>query len=182
MSTLMILIPLLPLLATLVTAVLGPRVLRRWSSLPCVIGVGGACVASILLLIRVIGAEETIVKYGTSQVGGTKVFEHFTSLWSWAMVDTFIVEISLRIDPLSAVMLATVTFVSMLVVIYSIGYMKGDRGEWRFFTYLSLFVFCMTMLVSVSNFLLLYIFWEGVGLCSYFLIGFWYEKPSEVAA
>ena len=74
-------------------------------------------------------------------------------------------------------MLVTVTFVSLLVAIYSIGYMHGDPGYWRFFTYVGLFVFSMTMLVSVSNFLLLYVFWEAVGLCSYLLIGFWYEKP-----
>jgi NADH-quinone oxidoreductase subunit L len=79
-------------------------------------------------------------------------------------------------------MLATVTFVSLLVCIYSIGYMHGDPGYWRFFSYVSLFVFSMTMLVSVSNFLLLYVFWEAVGLCSYLLIGFWYQKPAAAAA
>ncbi len=79
-------------------------------------------------------------------------------------------------------MLAMVTFVSSLVAIYSAGYMHGDRGYWRFFTYVALFVFSMTMLVSVSNFVLLYVFWEAVGLCSYLLIGFWYEKPAAAAA
>ena len=68
------------------------------------------------------------------------------------------------------------------MAIYSIGYMRGDPGYWRFFTYIGLFVFSMTMLVSASNFVLLYVFWEAVGLCSYLLIGFWYEKPAAAAA
>ena len=92
------------------------------------------------------------------------------------------IEVSLRADALSALMLVTVTIVSLIVAIYSIGYMHGDPGYWRFFAYLALFVFSMTMLVSVSNFVLLYVFWEAVGLCSYLLIGFWYEKPAAAAA
>ena len=79
-------------------------------------------------------------------------------------------------------MLTMVTFISLLVAIYSVGYMHGDPGYWRFFAYIGLFVFSMTMLVSVSNFLLLYVFWEAVGVCSYLLIGFWYEKPAAAAA
>ncbi len=79
-------------------------------------------------------------------------------------------------------MLSMVTFIASLVAIYSVGYMHGDPGYWRFFTYIALFVFSMTMLVSVSNFVLLYVFWEAVGLCSYLLVGFWYEKPAAVAA
>ena len=75
-----------------------------------------------------------------------------------------------------------VTFVSSLVAIYSIGYMKDDPGYWRFFAYISLFVFSMTMLVSASNFVLLYVCWEAVGVCSYLLIGFWFEKPEAAAA
>jgi NADH-quinone oxidoreductase subunit L len=94
----------------------------------------------------------------------------------------FLVDITLRIDPLTSIMLCMVTFVSSLVAIYSIGYMHGDPGYWRFFTYIALFVFSMTMLVSVSNFVLLYVFWEAVGLCSYLLVGFWFEKPAAVAA
>ncbi len=79
-------------------------------------------------------------------------------------------------------MLAIVTCISSLVAIYSIGYMHGDTGYWRFFAYVSLFVFSMTLLVSASNFLLLYMGWELVGLCSYLLIGFWFEKPAAAAA
>ena len=79
-------------------------------------------------------------------------------------------------------MLAVVTCISTLVAIYSIGYMHGDPGYWRFFAYVSLFVFSMTLLVSASNFVLLYVGWELVGLCSYLLIGFWFEKPAAAAA
>ena len=91
-------------------------------------------------------------------------------------------DIVLRADSLTAIMLGMVTFVSTLVVIYASGYMHGDPGYWRFFAYVALFVFSMTMLVSVSNFVLLYVFWEAVGLCSYLLIGFWFEKPAAAAA
>ena len=68
------------------------------------------------------------------------------------------------------------------MAVYSIGYMHDDPGYWRFFTYIGLFVFSMTMLVSASNFVVLYVFWEAVGLCSYLLIGFWFEKPAAAAA
>jgi len=126
------------------------------------------------------------------------------SLWNWATIDgaiqtpedalpaigeaslpatlPFKIDISLRSDPLTAIMLCMVTFIATLVAIYAAGYMHGDPGYWRFFSYVALFVFSMTMLVSVSNFLLLYVFWEAVGVCSYLLIGFWYEKPEAAAA
>jgi NADH-quinone oxidoreductase subunit L len=90
--------------------------------------------------------------------------------------------IALRVDSLSATMLAMVTFVATLVAIYAAGYMHGERGYWRFFTSVALFVFSMIMLVLAANFIQLYVFWEAVGLCSYLLIGFWYEKPSAAAA
>ena len=94
----------------------------------------------------------------------------------------FNIEITLRLDGLTVMMLSMVSFISLFVAIFSIGYMHGDRGYWRFFSYLPLFVFSMTMLVSVSNYLLLFVFWEGVGVCSYLLIGFWYTKPEAAAA
>lgn len=94
----------------------------------------------------------------------------------------FKLDVTLRADPLSSIMLCMVLFISSLVVIYASGYMRGDEGYWRFFAYVSLFVFSMTMLVSVSNFALLYVFWEAVGVCSYLLIGFWFEKPEAAAA
>jgi len=92
------------------------------------------------------------------------------------------VPVELRADALSALMLVMVTSVSLLVAIFASGYMHGDPGYPRFFGALSLFVFSMCMLVLASNFLLLFVFWEAVGLCSYLLIGFWFHKPSAAAA
>ena len=131
-------------------------------------------------------------------------YEEIHVLWTWADIQDawqssqpadaavaaaqsdagrdFRIDIALRADPLTCIMLVMVTFISSLVAIYASGYMRGDPGYWRFFAYVAIFVFSMTMLVSVSNFLLLFVFWEAVGACSYLLIGFWFEKPSAAAA
>ena len=85
-------------------------------------------------------------------------------------------------DALTAVLLLVVSTVGLLVHVYSIGYMDGDRSVWRFFAYLNLFMFSMLLLILADNFLLLYVGWEAVGLCSYLLIGFWYKKPSAAGA
>ena len=79
-------------------------------------------------------------------------------------------------------LLLVVSTVGLLVHVYSIGYMNGDRGLWRFFAYLNLFMFSMLLLILGDNFLMLYVGWEAVGLCSYLLIGFWYKKPSAAGA
>ncbi|HTW27003.1 MAG TPA: proton-conducting transporter membrane subunit, partial [Acetobacteraceae bacterium] len=102
---------------------------------------------------------------------------------TWIQSDTFHVEWDLRYDALSAVMVAMVTFVSMLIHIYSIGYMAHDKyPRHRFFSYLSLFTFAMLMLVTSNNLVQLFFGWEGVGLVSYLLIGYWYDRPSACAA
>src|SRR3989475_2835854 len=88
----------------------------------------------------------------------------------------------MQVGQLAAVMLLVVTGVGFLLHVYSIGYMHGDPGYARYFAYLTLFVFSMTMLVLASNYLLLYVFWEAVGLCSYLLIGFWYQRPAAAQA
>jgi NADH-quinone oxidoreductase subunit L len=90
--------------------------------------------------------------------------------------------VTLQLDQLSAVMLLVVTGVGFLIHVYSAGYMHDDPDYPRFFTYLNLFVFSMVMLVLAGNFLLLYVFWEAVGLCSYLLIGFWYTRESAANA
>lgn len=196
--TLLILIPSLPLLAAIVTAVLGRGVLKEKSHLPVIFALIGAFICSFSLLIavqRASNAEETMIGWETT-----------VDLWNWVRVDNalstksaefavpvkggealsgglpFLIDVTLRADALTAIMLSMVTFVASLVAIYASGYMHGDRGYWRFFSYIGLFVFSMTMLVSVSNFVLLYVFWESVGLCSYLLVGFWYEKPEAAAA
>src|SRR4051795_3606240 len=100
----------------------------------------------------------------------------------WITSGDFEADWALRIDSLTAVMLVVVTGVSSLVHLYSIGYMQDDPGRPRFFSYLSLFTFAMLMLVTANNFLQMFFGWEGVGLASYLLIGFWYERPSANAA
>ena len=181
-------IPLLPLLAAIVTAVLGPKVLRAGSHIPAVICIASSFVFSLLLLSEVRREQHAAPDGG---------FEIIVPLWNWIDLPQsyelpgapkaesardFHVDVVLRIDALTAVMLCMVTFVATLVTIFAAGYMHGDRSYWRFFSYVSLFVFSMTMLVSVSNFVLLFVFWEAVGVCSYLLIGFWYHKPEAAAA
>jgi NADH-quinone oxidoreductase subunit L len=106
-----------------------------------------------------------------------------SSPWHWIQVTGFSVDISMVLDRLSSVMCLVITGVGFLIHVYSVGYMKGDPGYAKFFAYLNLFVFAMLMLVLSSSLLGLFIGWEGVGLCSYLLIGFWYAKgwPAEAA-
>ncbi len=192
---LMVLIPAFPLAGTIVTAIFG-KWLKHEAHWPVVVAIACSSALSLMLLSQVAHEAET----NPLAVGWEETFE----LWNWTSVPEaiatpefaapaegaaalparlpFVVNVTLRSDPLTSIMLAVVTFVASLVAIYAIGYMHGDPGYWRFFTYIGLFVFSMTMLVSVSNFVLLYVFWEAVGLCSYLLVGFWYEKPSAIAA
>ena len=103
-------------------------------------------------------------------------------MYSWISAGTFSVTAALRFDPLSAVMALIVTGVSFLIHVYSIGYMRGDKGYNRYFAYLNLFVFFMLTLVLADSPLVMFVGWEGVGLCSYLLIGFWYEDPEKATA
>jgi len=107
---------------------------------------------------------------------------HTVPLWTWISSGGFEVDWKIRVDALTAVMLVVVTGVSALVHLYSIGYMAEDPGRPRFFSYLSFFTFAMLMLVTADNFLQVFFGWEGVGLASYLLIGFWYKRPSANAA
>src|SRR6185369_3557332 len=104
------------------------------------------------------------------------------TIYEWMTVGTLKMEIGFLIDGLTAMMMAVVTFVSLMVHIYTIGYMEEDPGYQRFFSYISLFTFSMLMLVMSNNFLQLFFGWEAVGLVSYLLIGFWFKKPSAVFA
>ncbi|HEV8392012.1 MAG TPA: NADH-quinone oxidoreductase subunit L [Dongiaceae bacterium] len=105
-----------------------------------------------------------------------------TELFTWFASGTFEAKWAVKIDQLSAVMLVVVGTVSSMVHVYSIGYMGHDDSKPRFFAYLSLFTFCMLMLVTADNFIQMFFGWEGVGLCSYLLIGFWFHRPSANAA
>jgi NADH-quinone oxidoreductase subunit L len=103
-------------------------------------------------------------------------------LFNWIESGTFKVGVNLELDSLSMVMVVFITFVSSLIHLYSIGYMKGDAGIGRYFAYLNLFLFSMLVLVMAQNLLLLFVGWEGVGFCSYLLIGFWFEDEAKAAA
>ncbi len=170
MASYLWLIPLFPLAAAVVTAILGPRFLRQQSHWPCIIGVIVSCVLSVLVLLE--------VARGVSPSLGQEI--------TWFSGGNVHVQFNVHADGLTSVMLVTVTFVSSLIAIFSVGYMSHERehnaGYSRFFAEIALFVFSMTGLVLADNFILLYAFWEGVGLCSYLLIGFWFTKPSAAAA
>jgi len=103
-------------------------------------------------------------------------------VYQWLQAGSLSIEMGFMVDSLTAMMLVVVTFVSLMVHIYTIGYMKGDDGYSRFFSYISLFTFSMLMLVMANNFMQLFFGWEAVGLVSYLLIGFWYKKPTAIYA
>jgi proton-translocating NADH-quinone oxidoreductase chain L len=166
------LIPALPLAAAAVTGLFGPRLLGRHSHWPCILAAAASCVLSLMVLLAVYrgGNQPPVVYYEWIKVGEAGLGRGLD------------VGFSLRADALSVMMAATVTFISMLIAIYSVGYMHGDEGYARFFAEVALFIFSMTTLVLANNFVLLYLGWEGVGLCSYLLIGFWFSRPSAADA
>jgi len=171
-GTLGILILLLPALGAVVAGALGPRVLRGASHWPVILGVGGAAVVALILLQRI--AADPAAQFNPV------IYQWFSARQgSWFNVEFWI-------DPLTAVMMAMVTFVSTFVMVYSKEYMRHhdhpERGYERFFAFMGMFVCAMGTLVLGGNFLLLYLGWEAVGLCSYLLIGFYYEKPSAADA
>lgn len=166
------LIPLAPMAAAIVTALLGPKGLREKSHLPCWFGLAVAVVCAYVLLF-------SIVPSGFGEHESKAVV---APGYQWIDVGGLNVRVELRADAMTAIMLSMVTAVSLLVAVFAAGYMHGDPGYARFFACFSLFVFSMCMLVLSSSFLLLFVFWEGVGLCSYLLIGFWFQKPSAAAA
>src|SRR5215471_15151015 len=158
------LIPFFPLVGAIINAVFGRAIGRRahWIGVPAVF-------LSFLAACTVFAR----VWHGETWTG---------DLFPWIVAGTFETSVTAQVDQLSAIMLLVVTGVSFLIHLYSIGYMHDDAGYARFFAYLNLFVFSMVMLVLAGNFLVLYVFWEGVGLCSYLLIGFWYERKSAADA
>src|SRR4030095_9748456 len=131
-------------------------------------------ITSGLMLVSFVLAWIVFLQYdGTART--TELFPCFSS-------GTLEAKWAVRVDQLSAVMLVVVNTVSSMVHVYSIGYMSHDHSKPRFMAYLSLFTFCMLMLVTADNFLQMFFGWEGVGLCSYLLIGFWFHRPSANAA
>src|SRR5436309_2822807 len=157
-------IPLLPFAAFLILGLFGHWIKDR-AHLVAVPAVIVSFILSVITFIEVAGGRHTTIP-----------------LYTWATSGELSIELSLYVDRLTAVMLLLVTIVSSLVHVYTIGYMRGDRGYARFFAYIALFTFSMLMLVMADNLLQLFIFWEAVGLCSYLLIGHWYERPAACSA
>ena len=127
-----------------------------------------------------ISAALSVFAFSTVALGGGAT--QIIPVLPWIHSGAFAVDWTIRVDTITAVMLVVVTSVSSLVHLYSIGYMHEDPARQRFFAYLSLFTFAMLMLVTADNLVQMFFGWEGVGLASYLLIGFWYEKPSANAA
>ena len=169
MFDLLYLIPALPLAALLVNLAIGQRLGERGVGIVACAGVIGSFVVTALAALQLL----QLPPESRSAV---------QSLWTWMAAGPFSVDVALLFDPLSAVMCLAVTFVGSLIHIYSTGYMHGDAGVRRYFVHLNLFTFAMLVLVLGDSFLLLFVGWEGVGLCSYLLIGHWYERHTAAAA
>ena len=164
MLRLLWLIPALPFAGFLALALAGRSLPRKWAAFA---GVGSVGLSALL---AVIVAAEFI---GSPPPGNAYV----QTLWTWMSVGGFRPEIAFRLDALSLTMVVVVAFVGFLIHLYSSEFMAGEEGYSRFFAYMNLFVGSMLTLVLADNLLLLYLGWEGVGLCSYLLIGFWYKEP-----
>jgi NADH-quinone oxidoreductase subunit L len=165
-QNLLLTVPLAPLVGSIVAGLAGKTVGRRGAHLITILGVLVAfiCSAMVLKSVAVDGARFN------------------ATIYEWMTVGALKMEVGFLVDGLTAMMMCVVTFVSLMVHIYTIGYMEEDPGYQRFFSYISLFTFSMLMLVMSNNMLQLFFGWEAVGLVSYLLIGFWFKKPTAVFA
>ena len=160
-------IVLAPLAAAIIAGLAGKQIGRAGAHWVTIIGVGISCALSLLVL--------------KNMFWGGAAAENI-SVYTWAVTDGLHMEVGFLVDRLTALMMCVVTFVSLMVHIYTIGYMHDDPGYQRFFSYISLFTFSMLMLVMSNNFLQLFFGWEAVGLVSYLLIGFWFKKETAIFA
>ncbi|NBC34438.1 MAG: NADH-quinone oxidoreductase subunit L [Alphaproteobacteria bacterium] len=167
MVGLLFLVPLLPFLGFLVLLVGGGRLPRRAVE---AIGVGSVALSFAVAVLVAIG------------FAGLEGESYRQTLWRWMATGGFSADIGLWLDPLSLVMMLVVTGVGALILLYSVGFLRGEAGARRYFAAMTLFVASMLVLVLADNLLFLYLGWEGVGLCSYLLIGFWYREPANGAA
>ncbi|MBC7260242.1 MAG: NADH-quinone oxidoreductase subunit L [Chloroflexi bacterium] len=161
------LVLLFPLVGVIINAFVGRHLGKRGAGILASAMVGLSFVGAAWMFVELLGLEDRVVT---------------RPLFDWISVGDFNVQVKLLIDPLSSVMAVVVSGVSFLIHIYSIGYMAHDERFVRFFAYLNLFVFAMLTLVLAENLLVTYVGWEGVGLCSYLLIGFWFERKSAADA
>jgi NADH-quinone oxidoreductase subunit L len=164
-QNLLLTVALAPLAGAMIAGLAGKWVGQRGAHFFTILGVLIAFIGSCVVL---------------SQVAGGARFNE--TLYQWSVVGRTVMEVGFMVDGLTAMMMVVVTFVSLMVHVYTIGYMEGDPGYQRFFSYISLFTFSMLMLVMANNFLQLFFGWEAVGLVSYLLIGFWFKKPTAVFA
>ena len=162
---LLLTVPLAPLASALIAGLAGRWVGRRGAHFFTILGVFVAFVCSAMVLSQVAAG---------ARFNGT--------IYEWMVLGKLVMEVGFLVDGLTAMMMVVVTFVSLMVHVYTIGYMDGDPGYQRFFSYISLFTFSMLMLVMSNNFLQLFFGWEAVGLVSYLLIGFWFRKPTAIFA
>ena len=163
------LVPALPFGGFLALLLYGSRCTRR---IVAILGTGPVALSALL-------ASLTAVEFIVYPPEG---YAYTQMLWTWVSVGGFNPAVSLYLDPLSLVMVLVVALVSFLIILYSTWFMAEDEGYCRFFAYMNLFVGSMLVLVLADNLLLLYLGWEGVGLCSYLLIGFWYQKEENARA
>jgi|WetSurSiteA1Bulk_404760.scaffolds.fasta_scaffold00032_14 NADH-quinone oxidoreductase subunit L len=164
MATFIALIPAIPLLGFLVLALFGPKLTRKTIGY---IGAGSVGIVALLTLIAGIGLLKSL----------PQVKSYSVIIWEWINAGNLKADISFSLDALSLVFCFVITFVGFLIHLFSVEFMAKDEGFSRFFAYMNLFVGSMLILVLADNILLLYLGWEGVGLCSYLLIGFWYKVP-----
>jgi NADH-quinone oxidoreductase subunit L len=165
MQNLYLLVPLAPLLGAIVAGLFGKVIGRNWTHRFTILMVAVSFAASIVIFQDVMA--------GHTFNGG---------VYQWLTAGDTSIEVGFLIDQLTVMMMLVVTFVSLMVHIYTIGYMSEDKGYQRFFSYISLFTFSMLMLVMANNFMQLFFGWEAVGLVSYLLIGFWYDRPTAIYA
>jgi len=169
MTTIFWLIPLIPAASTLILAVFGQKLSRKYAAIQACLAILASFIISAISFMGLLSIPHD--RYPLVH-----------NLFSWIQSGSFQANLSLQFDPLTAVMALVVTGVGFLIHVYSIGYMAEDRDYIRYFTYLNLFTFSMLILVMASNIILMFVGWEGVGLCSYLLIGHWFEKPSAANA
>ena len=160
-------IPLAPLVGALIAGLFGKQIGRAGAHWVTIIGVFISFVLSLLVINHIIFDRADLFNQ---------------TIYTWMISDGVHFEIGFLIDELTALMLGVVSFVSLMVHIYTIGYMQADPGYQRFFSYIALFTFAMFMLVMANNFLQLFFAWEAVGVVSYLLIGFWYQRESAIVA
>ncbi|MEW5835609.1 MAG: NADH-quinone oxidoreductase subunit L [Pseudomonadota bacterium] len=166
-TAILLTIPLAPLVGCLLAGFFGKFIGRAGAHSVTILGLLVACGLSFYVLYQI-------------TAGGAPVYNH--NLYTWFEIGKFSASVGFLIDRLTAMMMVVVTFVSLLVHVYTIGYMADDPGYQRFFSYISLFTFSMLMLVMSNNFMQLFFGWEAVGLVSYLLIGFWYKRPTAIFA